>query len=868
MSAADSTSDSRTNAAAQGARASHVGAGVSHEAEVFFDPAAIPLVGRDAVIAGAERALADAAGCIVVVGEPMAGVTRVAIETMRLAERRGARLVWADGGPAGPEERLSAALGAANMPADPATAAEHGAFAAYLGGCDPDLQGRLARTLSGTAGVVICESPAASLSAPSLRVAPLSATLAGVLVERCAPSLPASRRDQVVRLADGLPGCIVSLSLFPDPTQLPLDLGLLVERRLSAVHSVVPHEVLYWGAVLGTFDARAVAAVARCSEDEVADALAILGREGVLSQDADLPHHWAFVHQLTRWAVAGRRVRCLQTPARSVADAAPVLLEERLRLIQAAKDALRPNVLLHHTEAALAEWQPASPPRLRCELLVAHSWGLESEWRRQEALEVLEQAHSELVALGENVRSEQVRKRLEALRSRFTHGIADLSTSIESDLVPERSAEDLAVMAESALAALRMFRHERATSLAHGVLGHAEPILDVETRLKATLARDASRAFMVPTRENIDALSALRHEALQLGILAVATNVAIVQTTLLGDQHAAYEAAAAVVEETGSELEAQAHRVPAAHLEAVLGLGLVETGDVARAEALAFMASVIDSASAEFAQMWLDRLVGHVVVADFAQGLTSPDVLIGAAVNVVLAGVDQDRLSPGGREVVTAALSVCDDDPGAATWKLLLFVGAVEADIAPGRARWREELEALARWDAPAVAAYCRYADCFFVEDPGLAVALFRDAETGFASLGLNWWAARSRFMAGLVDRDDPEDALEDLRAARTAFEKMGAHGWRERVEIELRSRGGRWTASSGAAGGLSARELEVVRELAAGRSNAQIAQQLVLSENTVARHLTRIYRKLGVSGRREAVEKARGLLGGAGDET
>ena len=40
---------------------------------------------------------------------------------------------------------------------------------------------------------------------------------------------------------------------------------------------------------------------------------------------------------------------------------------------------------------------------------------------------------------------------------------------------------------------------------------------------------------------------------------------------------------------------------------------------------------------------------------------------------------------------------------------------------------------------------------------------------------------------------------------------------------------------------GLSDREEEVLRELRAGRSNAQIAQRMVLSENTVARHLTRI---------------------------
>ena len=54
-----------------------------------------------------------------------------------------------------------------------------------------------------------------------------------------------------------------------------------------------------------------------------------------------------------------------------------------------------------------------------------------------------------------------------------------------------------------------------------------------------------------------------------------------------------------------------------------------------------------------------------------------------------------------------------------------------------------------------------------------------------------------------------------------------------------------------------------VMRELASGRSNAQIAKRLVLSENTVARHLTRIYRKLGASGRAEAIDASCDLLCG-----
>lgn len=61
----------------------------------------------------------------------------------------------------------------------------------------------------------------------------------------------------------------------------------------------------------------------------------------------------------------------------------------------------------------------------------------------------------------------------------------------------------------------------------------------------------------------------------------------------------------------------------------------------------------------------------------------------------------------------------------------------------------------------------------------------------------------------------------------------------------------------------LSARELEVLRLLARGASNKEIAARLELSENTIKSHLSRIFEKLGVRSRTEAATLAlqRGLL-------
>lgn len=63
--------------------------------------------------------------------------------------------------------------------------------------------------------------------------------------------------------------------------------------------------------------------------------------------------------------------------------------------------------------------------------------------------------------------------------------------------------------------------------------------------------------------------------------------------------------------------------------------------------------------------------------------------------------------------------------------------------------------------------------------------------------------------------------------------------------------------------GDLTTREAEILRAVAEGQSNKQIAERLWLSDQTVKYHLTNIYRKFGVSSRTEAVRRAyeRGLV-------
>ena len=106
-----------------------------------------------------------------------------------------------------------------------------------------------------------------------------------------------------------------------------------------------------------------------------------------------------------------------------------------------------------------------------------------------------------------------------------------------------------------------------------------------------------------------------------------------------------------------------------------------------------------------------------------------------------------------------------------------------------------------------------------------------------------------------LAALDDADSARRELESAARAFEALGAGPDVDRGTIACSSRTQR-------PDGLTPREVEVLRLVASGRSNAQIAAELVLSEKTVARHLSNIFTKIDVGSRTAAAAYAyeRGL--------
>jgi DNA-binding NarL/FixJ family response regulator len=158
-----------------------------------------------------------------------------------------------------------------------------------------------------------------------------------------------------------------------------------------------------------------------------------------------------------------------------------------------------------------------------------------------------------------------------------------------------------------------------------------------------------------------------------------------------------------------------------------------------------------------------------------------------------------------------------------------------------------------------AVAAHATGAVLLAEGDPRAALATLRRAWTAWQELQAPYEAARARVLMGLACRalGDTDTAELELDAACRVFQQLGAAPEIARVEAESRM------AAPSTAGRLTAREVQVLRLVAAGKGNRAIAADLVISEHTVARHVQNIFAKLDVSSRSAATAFAfeHGLL-------
>jgi ATP/maltotriose-dependent transcriptional regulator MalT len=152
-----------------------------------------------------------------------------------------------------------------------------------------------------------------------------------------------------------------------------------------------------------------------------------------------------------------------------------------------------------------------------------------------------------------------------------------------------------------------------------------------------------------------------------------------------------------------------------------------------------------------------------------------------------------------------------------------------------------------------ALAGYARGAVLLSSGDAQAACNLLRRSWHIFRQVEAPYIAARVRELLGLCCRalgDDDGGRLE-LDAARAVFEELGARLDVVRIDTVVRE------SATQRSHPLTERELQVLRLVAAGKTNKAIAAELFLSDKTIERHLSNIFSKLDVRSRAAATAYA-----------
>lgn len=199
-----------------------------------------------------------------------------------------------------------------------------------------------------------------------------------------------------------------------------------------------------------------------------------------------------------------------------------------------------------------------------------------------------------------------------------------------------------------------------------------------------------------------------------------------------------------------------------------------------------------------------------------------------------------------------------DGDHAKRSRVLAAFIEIVLAggDVAAARPAIDELDELAEHLGAPylrAVAESARGAALLAEGDAHAACAALRRAWTRWQELGAPYEAARVRLSMAEACRAlaDHDTATMELDAARRVFERLGAAPALSRV-AELSG-----VTTRHLPDGLTPREIEVLRLVATGATNREIADRLIISEKTVARHVSNILTRLGVFSRAAATAYA-----------
>jgi DNA-binding CsgD family transcriptional regulator len=618
----------------------------------------------------------------------------------------------------------------------------------------------------------------------------------------------------------------------PEPPAL---LRLTVARRLQRLPAATRRS-LAAGAVLGRgFSAATVAAMLDATSDDVEAALAPARAASVVARSSG--GEFAFRHDALREAmyeVAEGRSALHAAAAAALVDPGAVARHwlragDRERAAAAAREAAEaarssPAEALSHarlarelTEATGGDLVAAR--RLHGAAAEAAGELAEAESAMRAALEVADDAGLHLLLGG-------LLRRREAAAEAGAHLERALALSPGERLTAE------ALIELATLNGLTRGRYEEGERQAAAALDAAERLGEagLEARAALALANVRVRADSGGARPLLDrALD----RALAAGDLAVAIEscAGLSNSYYWTGELAASERAARrrlALAERGADLFGLRH----AH--SWLALLACSRGDWAGARRL------LDEAEAALLRLATPEPLGFVRVV---QGLVHWRL---------------GELEEAGARLGEALALMAGTDPATQVWYaglpvLVHLELGREAEARAGLALQEERMAALPTSALPARSARTVL---------GLAYAALGEREAGLRceealrphARDFHWWPATRTLAALAAVRGDRETALADLAAAERLCRREGLL---PDLALVLEARSALEAGAAGLPDGLSAREAEVLRLVAGGMTNRQVAAALFLSERTVTNHLTHIFGKIGVANRSAATAYA-----------
>lgn len=181
-------------------------------------------------------------------------------------------------------------------------------------------------------------------------------------------------------------------------------------------------------------------------------------------------------------------------------------------------------------------------------------------------------------------------------------------------------------------------------------------------------------------------------------------------------------------------------------------------------------------------------------------------------------------------------------------WLLATLVLAEQGRHAEARTLVEEQAELLTRWGTPEAVGLGQLATGIATRELDLMVAAvdrLADSPARLSQLRAEVYVG-----SGLLKLGDEAGARKYLRRAVDLATRCGHRTLRSAATGLLTAAGGRLHRPGG--GSLTAAERRVAEQASAGATNREIAQELFISVRTVETHLSKVYRKLGVSSREE----------------